>query len=75
MPALRHSADRCFACLIKATRDSSAEILSTISEAQWQVTYENPDTGKVMTPQSWLESYTEHTYNHANDIRKQLNRD
>jgi hypothetical protein len=53
----------------KATRDSTAEILHRMTDAQWQRTGTHTEAGPY-SAEIWLAIYAEHAYEHAEQIRR-----
>lgn len=53
----------------KAARDSCAELLTRLSDAQWQRGGEHSDSGRY-TLDDWLEIYGVHAHEHADQIRR-----
>jgi hypothetical protein len=53
----------------KAARDTSAEILERLSEEEWARYGTHSDSGHY-TVSDWLSIYSEHSYIHADQIRR-----
>ncbi|HTX52883.1 MAG TPA: DinB family protein [Candidatus Baltobacteraceae bacterium] len=53
----------------RAARQSTAEILDRMTEAQWHREGTHSETGRY-TPEKWLEIYARHAHTHAAQIRK-----
>jgi hypothetical protein len=58
--------------LLKATRAASLELLETLTEAEWQISQTNEQTGRTMTPEFWLQVYANHPHNHLAQIEDVL---
>jgi len=52
-------------------RESTAEILSRLTDAQWQRKGTHSETGAYGV-EKWLETYAKHAANHADQIRRAL---
>ncbi len=52
----------------KASRETTAEILDRMSEAEWGREGMHTESGRY-TVEKWLEIYAEHAHNHADQIR------
>jgi hypothetical protein len=61
--------------LIRAVRDAGADILEGHSDAEWQQSVTSPTTGRTSSPESWLQVYANHPFNHAAQIRTVLGRE
>ncbi len=53
----------------RAARQSTAEILGRMSDAQWSRLGTHSETGRY-SPEKWLEIYAQHAHTHAEQIRK-----
>src|SRR5262245_53562120 len=53
----------------KASRETTAEILDRMSEAEWGREGTHTESGRY-TVEKWLEIYAEHAHNHADQIRR-----
>ncbi len=53
----------------KAARETTAEILDRLTEAEWAREGTHSESGRY-TVISWLESYARHAHNHADQIRR-----
>ena len=53
----------------KAARDSNAELITRMTDAQWQREAVHSDSGRYAAT-DWLRIYAEHAYEHADQIRR-----
>lgn len=53
----------------KAARESTAQILHRMTDAQWQRGGTHTESGRY-TAEGWLRIYAEHAYEHADQIRR-----
>jgi len=53
----------------RAARQTTAEILDRLTETDWTREGTHSDSGRY-TVERWLEIYTEHAHNHADQIRR-----
>jgi hypothetical protein len=54
--------------VFRAARQSTAEILERMSDAQWSRQGTHSETGRY-SPEKWLEIYAQHAHTHAEQIR------
>jgi hypothetical protein len=55
--------------VVRAVRDSSAELLATLSEEEWAREGTHSDSGRY-TMDDWLRIYVAHCHDHADQIRR-----
>jgi len=55
--------------VVRAVRASSAELLATLSEAEWAREGTHSDSGRY-TMEDWLRIYVAHCHDHADQIRR-----
>jgi hypothetical protein len=58
----------------KAARDTTAEILTRMTDAQWQREATHSESGHY-SAHDWLRIYAVHAHEHADQIRRALTRD
>ena len=58
---------------IRAARESTAEILDRLDEADWARGGTHPEHGRY-TVETWLRVYAEHCHEHAEQLRRAIGR-
>ena len=59
--------------VLRAVRDASLELLQVLTEDEWARSGTHPESGPYDVDK-WLRIYSEHSHNHANQIREAMGR-